>query len=115
MSKKTINVYEIHRVKEETSILYVGEAYAVTIKNGVKIEHTVLGKSKAITLKDGRKAIKYKVSFIEELKDEFIKTLADEFTHAYIIIAPDKKGIIVDFSLPIDAYDKITEKLKIKK
>ena len=53
--------------------------------------------------------------FIKELKEDFIKTLSNEFSHAYIIITPDKKGLIVDFSLDISVYDALTEKLKIKK
>ena len=115
MSKKTINVFEIHCANVEIEILEVGHEYAKTIKNGTIIQHIVKAKSNVITLKDGKKVICYDVSFIKELKEDFIKTLSNEFSHAYIIIAPDKKGIIVDFSLPIDVYDKITEKLRIKK
>ena len=115
MSKKTINVYEIHSADSEIEILEVGHEYAKTIKNGITIQHLVKAKSNVITLKDGKKAICYKISFIKELKEDFIKTLSKEFSHAYIIIAPDKKGLIADFSLDISFYDAITEKLKIKK
>ena len=52
---------------------------------------------------------------IEELKEDFIKTLSNEFSGGYIIITPDKKGVIADFSLDTSVYDTITEKLKIKK
>ena len=115
MSKKTINVFEIHRTGEEIEILEVGCEYAKTIKNGIVIPHIVIDKSVAAILKDGRIVICYKISFIKELKEDFIKTLSNEFTHAYIIIAPDKKGVIADFSLDTSVYDMITEKLKIKK
>ena len=54
-------------------------------------------------------------AYIKELKEDFIKTLSNEFSGGYIIVAPDKKGLIVDFSLDISVYDAITEKLKIKK
>ena len=37
MSKKTINVFEIHRTGEEIEILEVGCVYAKTIKNGIAI------------------------------------------------------------------------------
>ena len=136
MSKKTINVFEIHSADSEIEILEVGSEYAKTIKNGVNIygsdtvmphivvniygsdtviPHIVMDKSDVAVLKDGRKAICYKISFIKELKEDFIKTLSNEFSHAYIIMAPDKKGLIVDFSLDTSVYDMITEKLKIKK
>ena len=115
MSKKTINVFEIHRAGEEIEILEVGSEYTKTIKNGIVIPHIVMDKSVAAILENGRIAICYKISFIEELKEEFIKTLSNEFSGAYIIIAPDKKGLIADFSLDISVYDAITEKLKIKK
>ena len=115
MSKKTINVFEIHRAGEEIEILEVGSEYTKTIKNGIVIPHIVMDKSDVAVLKDGRKAICYKVSFIKELKEDFIKTLSNEFSHAYITIAPDKKGVIADFSLDTSVYDMITEKLKIKK
>ena len=115
MSKKTINVFEIHRADSEIEILEVGSEYTKTIKNGIVIPHIVMDKSVTAILKDGRIAICYKISFIEELKEEFIKTLSNEFSGAYIIIAPDKKGLIADFSLDISVYDTITEKLKIKK
>ena len=115
MSKKTINVFEIHRADAEIEILEVGHEYAKTIKNGITIQHIVKAKSNVITLKDGKKVICYKVSFIKELKEDFIKTLSNEFSGGYIIITPDKKGLIVDFSLDISVYDAITEKLKIKK
>ena len=122
MSKKTINVFEIHSADSEIEILEVGCEYAKTIKNGLNIygtgiviPHIVMDKSDVAVLKDGRKAICYKVSFIKELKEDFIKTLSNEFSHAYIIIAPDKKGVIADFSLDTSVYDMITEKLKIKK
>ena len=115
MSKKTINVFEIYCANVEMEILEVGYEYAKTIKNGTIIPHIVKAKSNVITLKDGRKAICYKISFIKELKEDFIKTLSNEFSHAYIIMAPDKKGLIADFSLDISFYDAITEKLKIKK
>ena len=122
MSKKTINVYEIHSADSEIEILEVGCEYARTIKNGINIHgngtvipHIVMDKSDVAVLKDGRKAICYKISFIKELKEDFIKTLSNEFSHAYIIMAPDKKGLIVDFSLDTSVYDMITEKLKIKK
>ena len=115
MSKKTINVFEIHRADIEILEVMNGYEYAKTIKNGITIPHIVKAKSNYITLKDGKKVICYEVSFIKELKEDFIKTLSNEFSHAYIIIAPDKKGVIVDFSLDIGVYDMITEKLKIKK
>ena len=122
MSKKTINVYEIHRAGEEIEILEVGCEYTRTIKNGINIHgtgtvipHIVMDKSDAIILKDGRIAICYKISYIKELKEDFIKTLSNEFSGGYIIVAPDKKGLIADFSLDISVYDVITEKLKIKK
>ena len=122
MSKKTINVFEIHRAGEEIEILEVGSEYARTIKNGINIHgtgtvipHIVMDKSDAIILKDGRIAICYKISYIKELKEDFIKTLSNEFSGGYIIVAPDKKGLIADFSLDISVYDTITEKLKIKK
>ena len=115
MSKKTINVFEIHCANVEIEILEVGHEYAKTIKNGTIIQHIVKAKSNVITLKDGKKVICYDVSFIKELKEDFIKTLSNEFSHAYIIIAPDKKGVIADFSLDTGVYDMITEKLKIKK
>ena len=115
MSKKTINVFEIHRAGEEIEILEVGSEYTKTIKNGIVIPHIVIDKSVAAILKDGRRVICYKISFIKELKEEFIKTLSNEFSGGYIIITPDKKGLIVDFSLDISVYDEITEKLKIKK
>ena len=115
MSKKTINVFEIHRADDEIEILEVGYEYAKTIKNGITIPHIVKAKSNVITLKDGKQVICYEVSYIKELKEDFIKTLSNEFSHAYIIIAPDKKGVIADFSLDTGVYDMITEKLKIKK
>ena len=115
MSKKTINVFEIHRADSEIEILEVGSEYTKTIKNGIAIPHIVMDKSDVATLKDNRKAICYKISFIKELKEDFIKTLSNEFSGGYIIITPDKKGLIVDFSLDISVYDAITEKLKIKK
>ena len=122
MSKKTINVFEIHRAGEEIEILEVGCEYARTIKNGINIHgtgtvipHIVMDKSDAMILKDGRIAICYKISYIKELKEDFIKTLSNEFSGGYIIVAPDKKGLIADFSLDISVYDAITEKLKIKK
>ena len=37
MSKKTINVFEIHSADSEIEILEVGSEYAKTIKNGVNI------------------------------------------------------------------------------
>ena len=120
MSKKTINVFEIHSADSEIEILEVGYMYAKTIKNGtvmphIVIPHIVIDKSDVAVLKDGRKAVCYKISFIKELKEDFIKTLSNEFSHAYIIMAPDKKGLIADFSLDNSVYDMITEKLKIKK
>ena len=115
MSKKTINVFEIYRAGEEIEILEVGCEYAKTIKNGIVIPHIVIDKSVAAILKDGRIVICYKISFIKELKEEFIKTLSNEFSGGYIIIAPDKKGLIVDFSLDVSFYAAITEKLKIKR
>jgi hypothetical protein len=120
MSKKTINVFEIHRADSEIEILEVGSEYARTIKNGtamphIVIPHIVTDKSDVAILKDGRKAICYKISYIKELKEDFIKTLSNEFSGGYIIITPDKKGLIADFSLDISVYDTITEKLKIKK
>ena len=115
MSKKTINVFEIYRADSEIEFLEVGGEYTKTIKNGIVIPHIVMDKSDVAVLKDGRKAICYKISFIKELKEEFIKTLSNEFSGGYIIITPDKKGLIVDFSLDISVYDAITEKLKIKK
>ena len=115
MSKKTINVFEIHSADSEIEILEVGYEYAKTIKNGTVIPHIVMDKSDVAILKDGRKAICYKISFIKELKEDFIKTLSNEFSGGYIIITPDKKGLIVDFSLDISFYAAITEKLKIKK
>lgn len=122
MSKKTINVFEIHRTGEEIEILEVGSEYTKTIKNGINIHgtntvipHIVMDKSDAIILKDGRRVICYKISYIKELKEDFIKTLSYEFSGGYIIITPDKKGVIADFSLDTSVYDTITEKLKIKK
>ena len=115
MSKKTINVFEIHRANSEIEILEVGSEYTKTIKNGIVIPHIVIDKTQVAVLKDNRKAICYKISFIKELKEDFIKTLSNEFSGGYIIIAPDKKGLIVDFSLDTSVYDTITEKLKIKK
>ena len=122
MSKKTINVFEIYRANSEIEILEVGSEYARTIKNGINIHgtgtvipHIVMDKSDAIILKDGRIAICYKISYIKELKEDFIKTLSNEFSGGYIIVAPDKKGLIADFSLDISVYDTITEKLKMKK
>ena len=115
MSKKTINVFEIHSADSEIEILEVGNEYAKTIKNGIVIPHIVMDRSDVAILKDSRKAICYKISFIKELKEDFIKTLSNEFSGGYIIITPDKKGLIVDFSLDISVYDAITEKLKIKK
>ena len=115
MSKRTINVFEIYRAGEEIEILEVGYVYAKTIKNGIAIPHVVIDKTQITVLKDGRIAICYKISFIEELKEDFIKTLSNEFSGGYIIITPDKKGVIADFSLDISVYDTITEKLKIKK
>ena len=115
MSKKTINVFEIYRAGEEIEILEVGSVYARTIKNGIAIPHVVIDKTQVMVLKDNRKAICYNVSFIKELKEDFIKTLSNEFSGGYIIVAPDKKGLIADFSLDISVYDTITEKLKIKK
>ena len=78
MSKKTINVFEIHRAGEEIEILEVGCEYARTIKNGIVIPHIVMDKSVTAILKDGRIAICYKISFIKELKEDFIKTLSNE-------------------------------------
>ena len=115
MCKKTINVFEIHRAGEEIEILEVGCEYARTIKNGIVIPHIVMDKSVTAILKDGRIAICYKISYIKELKEDFIKTLSNEFSHAFIIVAPDKKGLIVDFSLDVSFYAAITEKLKIKR
>ena len=115
MSKKTINVFEIHRAGEEIEILEVGSEYTKTIKNGIVIPHIVIDKSVTAILEDGRIAIYYKISFIEELKEEFIKTLSNEFSGGYIIITPDKKGLIVDFSLDVSFYADVTEKLKIKR
>ena len=119
MSKKTINVFEIYRANSEIEILEVGSEYARTIKNGINIHgtgtvipHIVMDKSVTAILKDGRIVICYKISFIKELKEEFIKTLSNEFSGAYIIIVPDKKGLIADFSLDISDYDAITEKIK---
>ena len=109
MNKKTINVFEIHRTGEEIEILEVGDEYTKTIKNGIVIPHIVIDRSDVAVLKDGRKAICYKISFIKELKEDFIKTLSNEFSDAYIIIAPDKKGLIADFSLDTGVYDTITE------
>lgn len=115
MIKKTINVFEIHREDSEIEIFEVGSKYTKTIKNGTVIPHIVMDRSEVAILKDNRKAICYKISFIKELKEDFIKTLSNEFSHAYIIMAPDKKGLIADFSLDTSVYDAITEKLKIKK
>ena len=53
MSKKTINVFEIHRAGEEIEILEVGCEYARTIKNGIAIPHIVMDKSITAILKDG--------------------------------------------------------------
>ena len=115
MSKKTINVFEIHSAGEEIEILEVGCVYAKTIKNGIAIPHVVIDKTQITVLKDNKKVICYNVSFIKELKEDFIKTLSNEFSGGYIIITPDKKGVIADFSLDTSVYDTITEKLKIKK
>lgn len=115
MSKKTINVLEIYRAGEEIEILEVGYEYAKTIKNGTVIPHIVMDRSSVVVLKDGKSAICYKVSFIKELKEDFIETLSNEFSGGYIIITPDKKGLIVDFSLNTSVYDTIIEKLKVKK
>lgn len=41
-------------------------------------------------------------------KEDFI----NEFRLPYIIIAPDKKGLIVDFSLDISFYAALTEAIK---
>ena len=115
MSKRTINVFEIYRAGEEIEILEVGYVYAKTIKNGIAIPHVVIDKTQITVLKDNRKVICYNVSFIKELKEDFIKTLSNEFSHAFIIVAPDKKGLIVDFSLDVSFYADVTEKLKVKK
>ena len=115
MSKRTINVFEIYRAGGEIEILEVGYVYAKTIKNGIVIPHVVIDKTQITVLKDNRKVICYNVSFIKELKEDFIKTLSNEFSHAFIIVAPDKKGLIVDFSLDVSFYADVTEKLKIKR
>ena len=112
MKKKTVNVFEIYRAGEEIEILEVGYEYTKTIKNGIAIPHIVMDKSDVATLKDGRMVICYKISYIKELKEDFIKTLSNEFSGAYIIIAPDKKGLIVDFSLDISFYAALTEAIK---
>ena len=112
MSKKTINVFEIHRTGEEIEILEVGCEYAKTIKNGIVIPHIVMDKSVTAILKDDRIAICYKISFIKELKEDFIKALSNEFSNAYIVIAPGKKGLIADFSLDTSVYDAITKGIK---
>ena len=112
MSKRTINVFEIYRAGEEIEILEIGCVYARTIKNGIAIPHVVIDKTQVMVLKDNRKAICYNVSFIKELKEDFIKTLSNEFSNAYIIIAPGKKGLIADFSLDTSVYDAVTKGIK---
>ena len=60
--------------------------------------------------------IKYKIKCCKKYRNKLIRHLASDFSSAFIIITPTKKGdLIVDFSLKTDTYFHIVDNLKIVK
>lgn len=119
MSKKTINVFEIHKGEidyDELESYNVGDIYTTTniiTKVDLQINHKVVSKSDVMKISNNREVIKYEISYVKKYKNELIKHLSSDFSNAFIIIAPTKKGdIIIDFSLDVDEYFKIIDKLK---
>ena len=116
MSKKTINVFEIHKGEidsEELESYNVGDIYTTTNKGDLQINHKVVSKSDVMKISNNREVIKYEISYVKKYKNELIKHLSSDFSNAFIIITPTKKGdIIIDFSLDVDEYFKIIDKLK---
>lgn len=116
MSKKTINVFEINRVGN-LSPLSVGDVYATTMKKNTCIEHRVIRESMVKKLRGENVAIKYKISCDKKHRDEFIKHIRySVIGNPYIIIVPNKKqDIILDFTLNIVEYFKLSKNLKLIK
>ena len=116
MRKKTINVFEIHKGEidsEELESYNVGDIYTTTNKGDLQINHKVVSKSDVMKISNNREVIKYEISYVKKYKNELIKHLSSDFSNAFIIITPTKKGdIIIDFSLDVDEYFKIIDKLK---
>lgn len=116
MSKKTINVFEIHKGEidyDELESYNVGDIYTTTNKGNLQIIHMVVSKSGVMKISNNREVIKYEISYVKKYKNELIKHLSSDFSNAFIIIVPTKKGdIVIDFSLDVDEYFKIIDKLK---
>ena len=116
MSKDTINVFVINSV-DNLSPLSIGDVYVTTMKKGSSIKHRVIRKSMVKKLRGKNVAIKYKISCDKKHRDEFIKHIRySVIGNPYIIIVPNKKqDIILDFTLNVEEYCKLSKNLKLIK